>query len=802
MIYVPGYGNPSAKLMVVGEAPGYYEELEKMPFVGPSGAVVNECLSNGGLSRDEVYLTNVVKIRPPDNEIFRLPELGTKIEDFLPQLWKEVEEINPNCILAFGNTALKALTGFTGIQKYRGSILTNSRTGLPKVVSSIHPASLFHETDGKMKSYRDKAFIQFDVNRAIQQSTFRDHRPPSRLLHIAKSSLDLVRFIERNVFQGRRVVAYDIETFKAIPMCISFAFSRHEAISVPLFDIMSSTNPEGISAHDMGFIWKTLADLLLDSQFKLVGHNLKFDQGRLEEIGFHTTWPYFDTQLGFHTMYPELPKRLAFVCSVLTEEPYYKDDLEEYNPKKEKLKKRLIYNARDSAVEFEVYEREVAELTEMGMLDWYFETQPKLHKFYYEMEKRGILCDKGARKYLGNKYDRYSRWINKVLERDLGYELNVNSPKQVFTTLYGDLKCPLRKNTDESTLQGLMVNAVKDERRQRVINNVLKGRKARKTKSTYIKAKLYDDGRWRTVVNITGAETGRTSTSKPSPPVVAEAKGVAFQTLTKHGEVGADLRLMFIVDPGKVLVEVDGGQAEDRIVCRLARDEDGLAILNKKDFIRNSHGLKDDRHTLTAMKVLSLSFEEITDEYRQIGKRTRHAGNYKTGKRQLSRLVVADSNGRIKLSEWKAGKCLEEFHSDNPNIAGVFWEEIIQALQDNGNVLYTPHGRRRMFFDKWGEDLFKEAFAHIPQAAVSDHTKFAAIRVEDRLPWVEMVAESHDSFLALIPAEALDEYIGVCKEEYEIPIDFSRCSLPREPVVIPCEIQVGYKNWKEMKRVA
>src|SRR6266705_610954 len=116
MRYIGGVGNPSAKLMLVGEAPGAHEEIEEIPFCGPAGAIVDECLRGAGVDRSDVYVTNVVKIRPPNNEIRRLSELGTKIEDFIPQLWQEVEAINPNCILALGNTALKALTGETGIQ--------------------------------------------------------------------------------------------------------------------------------------------------------------------------------------------------------------------------------------------------------------------------------------------------------------------------------------------------------------------------------------------------------------------------------------------------------------------------------------------------------------------------------------------------------------------------------------------------------------------------------------------------------------------------------------------------------------
>src|SRR5262249_41629612 len=153
--------------------------------------------------------------------------------------------------------------------------------------------------------------------------------------------------------------------------------------------------------------------------------------------------------------WPELPKKLAFVASIKTEEPYYKDELEEYNPKKEALHKRLIYNARDSAVEFEVYEEEQLELQERGLLDWFHTWMMPRHKFYYNIERRGIMQDLKARKFLTKKYDRYINWINRALEKDLGYKLNVNSPKQVAATLFGDLKCPKRKDTAEETLEML-----------------------------------------------------------------------------------------------------------------------------------------------------------------------------------------------------------------------------------------------------------------------------------------------------------------------------------------------------------
>jgi uracil-DNA glycosylase family 4 len=794
VILIQGEGNPNARLMVVGEAPGAHEERELRPFTGPSGRVVDECLAQAGMSRGEVYVTNVVKVRPPENKIHRLGELGVSISDFLPQLWKEVEEINPNCILALGNTALRALTGHTGIQDYRGSILPNVHSGVPKVVASLHPASLFHDNDGSMRSYRDRVFIQFDFNRAVQQSLTREYTPPDRNLLIARNSLDLIRFWERGVANGKRSkFASDIETFKAIPMCISFAFSKYEAISVPLFDVWDKDNPEGIPLHDLAYMWKFVADAMMDPQYKLIGQNWKFDQGRLDEsLALETQMPWWDTMLAFHVIYSELPKGLAFISSILTEEPYYKDELEEYSPKKDKLQKRLLYNAKDSAVTFEAYEREAQILEELKMTEWFFEKQMPLHEFYYGVEKRGILVDLNERKRLIKKYERYTRWIQNSLKKDLGYDLNVNSPKQVTATLFGDLKCPIRKDTAEETLQMLMLNAVKDDRRRRVINNVLKGRKSRKTESTYVKSKLWPDNRGRTIVNICGTESGRTSTSKPKAPVTVEPMGFAFQTMTKHGEVGSDIRKMFIPKPGYAFIEGDGAQAEARVVSLLCRDEGAMALMNKTDFRKNRFGVKNDIHTLTTMLVLGSAFGEVDDELRQIGKKTRHAGNYGMGKRRLSLLA--------QISEWRAGKCLDEFHSANPLISSVFWEEVRQALQDNNKVLISPHGRRRQFFDRWGGDLFKEAYSFIPQATVSDHTKFAAIRVEKRAPWIEILAESHDSFLSEVPIERISEAAAIIKEEMEVPIDFAQCSLPRGVLVIPCDIQTSTTNWRNMKK--
>jgi uracil-DNA glycosylase family 4 len=142
--YVPGMGPQDAKLMFVAEAPGQSEDYLGQPLVGPTGQFLDECCREVGIDPREVYKTNVVKYRPPDNKLKRLSEIGVDIDEQISQLWDEIRTIKPNCIVGFGNLSLNALFGkgnrFKGIMQWRGSCLPT--VGLDyKGVATIHPSS-------------------------------------------------------------------------------------------------------------------------------------------------------------------------------------------------------------------------------------------------------------------------------------------------------------------------------------------------------------------------------------------------------------------------------------------------------------------------------------------------------------------------------------------------------------------------------------------------------------------------------------------------------------------------------------
>ncbi len=108
---VPGEGPLDARVMFVGEAPGRREDEEGRPFVGPAGKLLNQLLEQAGLSRDRVYITNIVKCRPPGNRDPRDEE----IEACLPYLLRQIQLIKPRLIVALGRHAARTLFRLAGL---------------------------------------------------------------------------------------------------------------------------------------------------------------------------------------------------------------------------------------------------------------------------------------------------------------------------------------------------------------------------------------------------------------------------------------------------------------------------------------------------------------------------------------------------------------------------------------------------------------------------------------------------------------------------------------------------------------
>ncbi len=135
---VPGEGNPNARIMLIGEGPGFHEDQEGKPFVGASGKFLSELLGYADLSREDVFITNVVKCRPPGNRD-PLPDEIAACSNYLE---RQIEAIDPEVIVTLGRFSMSRWFAGERISKIHGQ---PRKVGTRLIVPMFHPAAALHQ---------------------------------------------------------------------------------------------------------------------------------------------------------------------------------------------------------------------------------------------------------------------------------------------------------------------------------------------------------------------------------------------------------------------------------------------------------------------------------------------------------------------------------------------------------------------------------------------------------------------------------------------------------------------------------
>lgn len=144
-----GVGNPDADLMIIGEAPGYNEDQQGEPFVGEAGQLLDKIMAAINFSRDDIYITNILKHRPPNNRDPKPEERQMS----LPYLMKQIELVDPKIILCVGRISATTLLGKdTSLSKLRGVIHTFHGREL---MATYHPAALLRNPKWKRPTWED-----------------------------------------------------------------------------------------------------------------------------------------------------------------------------------------------------------------------------------------------------------------------------------------------------------------------------------------------------------------------------------------------------------------------------------------------------------------------------------------------------------------------------------------------------------------------------------------------------------------------------------------------------------------------
>ncbi|KKL20111.1 hypothetical protein LCGC14_2458750, partial [marine sediment metagenome] len=289
----------------------------------------------------------------------------------------------------------------------------------------------------------------------------------------------------------------------------------------------------------------------------------------------------------------------------------------------------------------------------------------------------------------------------------------------------------------------------------------------------YLVDKGGKDGRMRCSYVIGGTETGRLSSRKS-----------VFGTGSNLQNVPPGVcRRMFVPDKGKVFLQPDLSQAEARVVAYLAEETSMIGVFDRGEDI---HQLTAD--TLPKDFVPSGSaYLNVDNPKRLFAKKHVHAFNYG----EYTKAFAERAGIPILLAETIRGKYFDTF----PNIRA--WQLRIQSELGKSKTMTTPLGRKRTFFGRWGEQLFREAYAYVPQSVVGDVLNYAMIRLYRDVPEIEFMLQIHDAFVIQCTnhSSVIQARIGQIREAFNIPI-----SICGRELVIPIEIKVG-DNWEDMEKI-
>lgn len=328
-----------ARIAIVGEAPGEQEILLGRPFIGAAGLELNQQLKAAGILRSECFLTNVFDIRPENNDVERLcydkgeerplgyslpalrPGKYFRSEIALPALERLRSELStcgpdggpPTLVVALGNTALWALCETSGIGKLRGAPLASTLLPGVKVLPTYHPAAT-------LRDYSLGVIAITDFIKARREAEFPDIRRPPRTIYIAETLEDVLTY---DYYKGNSL-AFDVETSpkRRILLCLGLAPSPREALVIPFVNQLQPDYSYW-SAEDEVQIWKKLREVMSSSHPK-VGQNGAYDFQWLAAHKVQVRNWRADTMIAHHALYPELPKGLAFLGSVYTDEVAWK----------------------------------------------------------------------------------------------------------------------------------------------------------------------------------------------------------------------------------------------------------------------------------------------------------------------------------------------------------------------------------------------------------------------------------------------------------------------------------------------
>jgi len=782
-------GPLSAKIVLVGEAPGRQEDESGRPFVGKSGAKLEYWWRQVGLRRSQIYITNVHQERPPENKIAAIsPSVMAASIDSLHERLALLED--PNVIVPTGNTALQALTGQRSITKYRGSILNyidhNGRH--IKVIPTIHPASIFHMMKTGNPGRVEKHCLA-DWQRIANEAASPEFNLPERHHDILPTHKECQDYLEevRDLGPGE-ALSVDIETAQGKILCVGFAFQNDRSFVIPLED-----KRHWSTDRDVHRARETIEEICGTQVPKILQNGLYDTYWLAQLYGIDVRNYVWDVKAMHHTFDPVDDHSLAYMQSVYTREPFHKDeakDPDKVSAYASNLHALQTYCGLDNCVQHELYEVFHGRLMVEELLDFYLELYPDLFQSILHMMMGGIRTASSTRKLAHMRIHSRLIEIQDALSGLLGEKIYAKtglSPIKIRKLLYEKLGLPVQRNrqtgnvtTDEVAL--LKLNMTHPAEAQPAIPLILEHRRQSHLMQFFDEGATDHDGYIRCEYTTT-TEAGRLA-SKSNP----------LGTGRNLQNVDREVRDTFLPDEGHIFLEADLSQAESKVVYVLSGDPEliRLAQLPSWEF---------DQHTYNAAQIFGISEKDVTKAQRDFGKKTVHGAQRGLRGKKMSDGLLKDGYVVDSVEcDAKLDRYLKKF-----DIERYFkWVRKQMAMRRR---LQNSWGRIwDITHERFGDDLFRRGYSFLPQSEVADLLNMWGLNPTvklldcpkyskfDVLP-ARVCAQIHDAILVSTPPDEAYDIATFIQKSLERPRIYFGDTKHGVPLTIGVEFKIG-TSWK------
>jgi DNA polymerase-1 len=764
-----GEGDPSiATIIIVGEAPGATEITQNRPFVGQSGKLLRQTLSQFNLDAHAVYLTNTCLCRPEGNAT----PTGSAMKCCSQRLVDEIKSVvYRRVIVPVGAVATSAVLGVS-------KATMSAMHGIPVwsdvyecyVVPAYHPAAILRVPT----LYRDFGDdLQFAIEKVPMQKVRPPNPPVIRFLHEWNIG-PFYEWVKENV----SCAVCDIETTGFNPrsdkvLSVMVMVDEKNAYVIPN-EVMKT--PKAKALFEDLSIW--------------AGHNAsQFDAEFLKQQ-FDIDWyPRFDTLLAHYCVderqgghgLKALAQRLFFSGDYGSEMKAMMKNGTFANP--ENREKLYAYQALDCLYTLKLIPILADQMHAEDTTRVHNDILIPLSNAFRDIELRGIKLDipylEKLQVTLQGDINERRDSLEKAAEAEGFTSFNPNSPKQVAELLYDKmhLASTSKRSTDRATLSDLHSSAA---------DKILEYRMASKLLSTYalgLAKRVDTDGRIHADFLLFGTQTGRLSCQNPNLHNIPSLMR------------GPEIKKAFIPSsPDWVIMETDYSQLELRVAAFLSQDQKLIqAYKDGQDF-----------HRVVASQIFSIPPEQVTKQQRHIAKYVDFGILYGRGAKSLAegwsagQDLASDALTKdvwtVKMAQQFIDKMMEQF----PDLHRWMMSQQSKVIEDH--FIVTPFGRRRRFPFIARDNAYeiqRQAINFPVQSVASDICQLGLVRLHTLLlpERAFIISTVHDSVLMEVRKDCVEETATLASLVLEYPPPQLNFNVP-----LKVDIAIG-PNWGELKEL-